>query len=98
MGALDLHLEFGSAQHGPVKLNVEEYAKGSLLSDGYHNTEKINGSDPDDYEKFEKGIMQYGYVSYLLVALSIWHLLGGLNFLINSMPSTNAFEWQVSTL
>ena len=59
MGALDLHLEFASAQHGQAKLNVEEYAKGSLLSDGNYNTEKINGSNPDDYEK---GIMQYGYV------------------------------------
>ena len=59
MGALDLHLEFASAQHGQAKLNVEEYAKGSLLSDGNYNTEKINGSNPDDYEK---GIMQHGYV------------------------------------
>lgn len=64
MGALDLHPEFASAQHGQAKLNVEEYAKGSLLSDGNYNTEKINGSNPDDYEKFEKGIMQYGCPHY----------------------------------
>jgi len=73
MGALDLHLEFASAQHGQAKLNVEEYAKGSLLSDGNYNTEKINGSNPDDYEK---GIMQHGYVFHFSFgALCIWHLL-----------------------
>jgi RING finger and CHY zinc finger domain-containing protein 1 len=60
MGALDLHLDFASAQHGQAKL--KEYAKSSLLSDGNYNTDKINGSNPDDYEKFEKGIMHYGYV------------------------------------
>jgi len=44
---------------------VEEYAKGSLESGGKYKKEKINGSDPDDFEKFEKGIMQYGYDFHL---------------------------------
>ena len=65
MGALDLHLESASAQHGQAKLNVEEYAKGSLESGGNYKKEKINGSDSDDFEKFEKGIMQYGYAFLL---------------------------------
>ena len=65
MGALGLHLESASAQHGQAKLNVEEYAKGSLESGGKYKKEKINGSDPDDFEKFEKGIMQYGYDFHL---------------------------------
>lgn len=62
MVALDLHLESAAAQHGQAKLNVEECAKGSLLSGGNYKEEKIDGSDADDYEKFEKGIMHYGYV------------------------------------
>jgi RING finger/CHY zinc finger protein 1 len=64
MGALDLHLESASAQHGQAKLNVEEYTKGSLESGGNYKKEKINGSDPDDFEKIEKGIMQYGCPHY----------------------------------
>jgi RING finger/CHY zinc finger protein 1 len=62
MVALDLHLESAAAQHGQAKLNVEEYAKGSFLSGGNYKEEKVDGPDADDYEKFEKGIMQYGYV------------------------------------
>ncbi|OEL32624.1 hypothetical protein BAE44_0006358 [Dichanthelium oligosanthes] len=66
MGALDLHYESASAQHGQAKLNVEEYAKGSFISGGNYKTEKIDGSNPVDYEKFEKGIMQYGlYAHYV---------------------------------
>ncbi|KAJ1285147.1 hypothetical protein BS78_03G257900 [Paspalum vaginatum] len=64
MGALDLHLEPAFTQQGQAKQNAEEYAKGSLLSDGNYSTEKIDGSNRDDYEKFEKGIMQYGCPHY----------------------------------
>jgi RING finger and CHY zinc finger domain-containing protein 1 len=55
MGALDLSAESAAAQHGHAKLNVEGYAPGLLLSDG-------DCSNPDDYERVQKGIMQYGYV------------------------------------
>jgi hypothetical protein len=55
MGALDLSAESAAAQHGHAKLNVEGYAPGLLISDG-------DCSNPDDYERVEKGIMQYGYV------------------------------------
>jgi RING finger/CHY zinc finger protein 1 len=55
MGALDLRIESADAQDGQAKLNVEGYAPGSLLSDG-------NYSNPDDCERLEKGIMQYGYI------------------------------------
>ncbi|WVZ69042.1 hypothetical protein U9M48_017894 [Paspalum notatum var. saurae] len=64
MGALDLHHELAFTQQGQAKLNVEECAKGSLLSDGNYNTEKIDGSNHDDSEKFERGIMQYGCPHY----------------------------------
>ncbi|CAO2183052.1 unnamed protein product [Urochloa humidicola] len=64
MGALDLHLESAAAQHGQAKLNVEEHAKGCLLTGGNYIKEKIDGSNPDDYETFEKGKMQYGCSHY----------------------------------
>lgn len=64
MGALDLHPESGSARHGQAKPNVEEYDKGSLMSGGNYQKEKINDSNLDDHEKFEEGIMQYGYVFF----------------------------------
>ncbi|TVU35296.1 hypothetical protein EJB05_17180 [Eragrostis curvula] len=57
MGALDLHFEPAASQHGQAKLNVEGYAQGSLLSDG-------NYSSPDEHERLEKGIMQYGCAHY----------------------------------
>ncbi|CAO2197828.1 unnamed protein product [Urochloa humidicola] len=47
-----------------AKLNVEEYANGSLLYGGNYIKEKIDGSNPDDHATFEKGIMQYGCPHY----------------------------------
>nr|CAB3474089.1 unnamed protein product [Digitaria exilis] len=88
MGALDLHLSSASTQHGQAKLNVEEYDKGSLLSGGNYQKENINDSNLDDYEKFEEGIMQYGYVFYWTFGVHItegdagYELLVAMRFLI----------------
>lgn len=64
MGAMDVQLESTAVQHGQAKINVEEHALVSLLSDEKYATEKTEDVDPDDYEKLEEGIMQYGYVFF----------------------------------
>jgi RING finger/CHY zinc finger protein 1 len=61
MGAVQL--ESVSAPHAQAKLNVEVFSQGPLV-DG-KDTSRINGSSPDDYERLEKGFMQYGYVPLL---------------------------------
>ncbi|KAL6614604.1 hypothetical protein ACP70R_036874 [Stipagrostis hirtigluma subsp. patula] len=64
MGALDLRLDSTAAQHGQAKLVMEGNAQGSVLSDGNCTPKKIDGSNPDDFERLEKGIMQYGCAHY----------------------------------
>uniref|UniRef100_A0A0D9V503 CHY-type domain-containing protein n=1 Tax=Leersia perrieri TaxID=77586 RepID=A0A0D9V503_9ORYZ len=64
MGAMDLQFESTAVQHGQAKLNVEEHALVSLLSDENYTAEKIEDVDSDDYERLEKGIMQYGCAHY----------------------------------
>ncbi|KQK09499.1 hypothetical protein BRADI_2g48340v3 [Brachypodium distachyon] len=58
MGAMDVQLE------SVAKLNVEVLAQGSLLFDGNHTAQKINGFNTDDRERFEKGSMKYGCAHY----------------------------------
>jgi RING finger/CHY zinc finger protein 1 len=60
MGAVQL--ETVAAQHAQAKLNVEVFPQGPLL-DG-KDSAGINGSIPDDYERLEKGLMQYGCAHY----------------------------------
>lgn len=67
MGAMDVQLESTAVQHGQAKINVEEHALVSLLSDEKYATEKTEDVDSDDYEKLEEGIMQYGYVFFFFV-------------------------------
>ncbi|EEC71394.1 hypothetical protein OsI_03534 [Oryza sativa Indica Group] len=55
---MDVQLESTAVQHGQAKINVEEHALVSLLSDEKYATEKTEDVDPDDYEKLEEGIMQ----------------------------------------
>lgn len=69
MGAMDVQLESTAVQHGQAKINVEEHALVSLLSDEKYATEKTEDVDPDDYEKLEEGIMQYGYVFFFFCSL-----------------------------
>jgi len=61
MGAVQL--ESAVAQHAQAKLNMEVFPQGPLV-DG-KDTARINGSSLDDYERLEKGLMQYGYVPLL---------------------------------
>jgi hypothetical protein len=56
------------------------------LSDEKYATEKTEDVDPDDYEKLEEGIMQYGYVFFFLFS--------GYAFLISSL-SANKFVLNV---
>ncbi|XP_037414074.1 probable E3 ubiquitin-protein ligase RZFP34 isoform X2 [Triticum dicoccoides] len=61
MGAVQL--ESVAAQHAQAKLNVESLPQGPSLFDG-NDTARINGSESDEYEKFDKGLMQYGCAHY----------------------------------
>ena len=63
MGAVQL--ESVVAQHAQAKLNMEILPQVPLV-DG-KDTARINGSSPDDYERSEKGLMQYGYVHLFAV-------------------------------
>ncbi|KAL5227385.1 hypothetical protein ABZP36_015650 [Zizania latifolia] len=64
MGTMDLQLDSTAVQHGQAKLNVEENTQVTLLSDENYIVEKIDDMDPDDYERLENGIMQYGCAHY----------------------------------
>jgi len=62
MGAVQL--ESVATQHAQAKLIVgDSLPQGPLLFDG-NDKAGINGSKSDDYERFEKGLMQYGCSHY----------------------------------
>ncbi|KAM3351350.1 hypothetical protein ACQJBY_023380 [Aegilops geniculata] len=61
MGAVQL--ESVAAQHAHAKLNVDSLPQGPSLFDG-NDTARIDGSKSDEYERIEKGLMQYGCAHY----------------------------------
>jgi RING finger/CHY zinc finger protein 1 len=65
-----VQLESVAAQHAKDKLNVEIFPQGPLV-DG-KDTSRVKGSSPDDYERLEKGLMQYGYAPLLALCYLIF--------------------------
>jgi hypothetical protein len=49
---------------------VEIFPQGPLV-DG-KDTSRVKGSSPDDYERLEKGLMQYGYAPPLALCYLIF--------------------------